>query len=117
MNDLTLLSEAKLVELLLSGKLYVKHTNEEVVVRKVEAYHKIDRAEVQYTVEIEFVNAEPCSKALEYCSARQHRQIWIGPYQGHPSPDIHIWEARVGLEYLTPVPYGTPAAEVLFGKK
>ena len=116
MSGLKRYSEDKLLELA-DRKWYVKNTNEEVIVRKVESYYKIDRADVQHMVEIEFLNPEPDARALSYCRARQHRQVWVGPYQGHPSPDIHVWEAIVDLEYLTPVPFGTPAAEVLFGKK
>lgn len=109
-------SQEKLFELA-NDKWYVKHTNEEVIIRAVEARHQIDRPDIQYIVEIEFVNQEPSVIALQMCSARQQRQIWVGPYSGHPSPDIHIWEARVDLNNLTKVPYGTPAAEVLFAEK
>lgn len=109
-------SQEKLIELA-NDKWYVKHTDEEVIIRAVEAHHRIDSADLRYVVEIEFVSAEPCVAALQICSARQQRQIWVGPYSGHPSPDIHIWEARVDLQNLTKVPFGTPAAEVLFGTR
>lgn len=105
----------KLFELA-NDKWYVKHTDEEVIIRAVESHYRQDRNEILYIVEIEFVNDNPCMLALQTCSARQQRQIWVGPYTGHPAPDIHIWEARVDLENLTTVPFGTPAAEVLYGK-
>lgn len=116
MSVLKVHSQEKLLELA-DNKWYIKNTNEEVIIRKVDAYYAIHTAEVQYRVEVEFVNSDPCSKALERCRARQHRQVWMGPYAGHPSPDIHVWEALIDLEYLTPIPFGTPAGEVLFGKR
>lgn len=109
-------TQEKLIEFV-DKKWYVKHTNAEVVIRNVEAVYPFDRADLRYIVDIEFLQDYPDERALRICNAIPEDVVQMS-YAGHPvQPGIRTWIARVDLEYLCNVPFGTKAAEILFGKK
>lgn len=109
--------KTKAIEIMTS-KWYVLHTNEEVVVRSIESSWYEDRNEVKNIAEIEFVNDNPVIQALRLCGATSTVDYTELSYTGHPTPSRQVWKAIVDMNRcLCTVPFGTKAAEVLFGKK
>ena len=110
-------SDQKFIEL--AGEpWYVKNTCEQVIVTKVECEWYAHNNEIKHIVEIEFLNPEPCEKALQKVGAQRLVMDMQHSYQGHPvMQEQYQWVARLNLKELSNVPYGTKAAEVLFGKR
>jgi hypothetical protein len=103
---------------LVSQTWYVKNTCEQVLVTKVDCSWYDHSNEIKYTVEVEFLNAEPCERALSVAGAQRIIMDLHHSYQGHPvQQEQYQWVATLNVKDLSNVPYGTKAAEVLFGKK
>ena len=97
---------------------YVKNTNAEVIVRNVEFRYSDTSDEKTAIVDIEFVEDNPDLNAIKYSGAilvPDYNVITV--YSGHPVQTIKKYRARVSLDKLCEVPFGTKAAEVLFAKK
>jgi hypothetical protein len=102
--------------------LYVKNTGEKVFILSCESTYYADRDEVKIIADIRFVSDNPSEYALRLVGAKgiaepQPQMMYIG----HPIPQMPtemVWTARVDVKKcLSDIPFGTKAAEVLFGKK
>lgn len=103
--------------------LYVKNTGEQVLLLQCDSTYYADRDEIQIIARIRFMSDNPSKYALKLVGAvglpePQPQMLYIG----HPIPPLPIvnviWEATVDVKkYLSDIPFGTKAAEVLFGKK
>lgn len=98
--------------------LYVKYTNERVLVMDYQFDYTI-QGEVDVKINVIFMSDSPCRKAVSTLGGNE--ELFYDPhsqYSGHPAMESRQYKATLNsLRYLSPVPYGTKAAEVLFGKK
>lgn len=99
------------------GDWYIKGTDEKVILRQVDQSWYEDRDEIKIIACIEFVSDNPKLEALEKVGATGKYPTMM--YAGHPIEEFpRIWTATVDMKlYLSQVPFGTKAAEVLFAKK
>ena len=100
-----------------SGDWYIKGTDERVVLKEVTHSYYDDRDEIKILAVIEFVSDYPKQEALQLVAATGKSPTML--YSGHPVEEFpRIWTALVDMKlYLSRVPFGTKAAEVLFGKR
>lgn len=98
--------------------LYVKYTNERVLVMDYQFDYTI-QGEVDVKINVIFMSDSPCLKAVSTLGGNE--ELFYDPhsqYSGHPVMESRRHKATLNsLRHLSPVPYGTKAAEVLFGKK
>lgn len=114
-----------LAQILKDGKqpiLYVLHTSEQVYVTDYSLICYEDRDEYYAELKIKFMSKNPCKLALRKVKASEISASIpiVNLYAGHPVqqyPAYVEYTATVTLDQLSTVPFGTTAAEVLFGKK
>lgn len=107
--------------------MYVKDTDEKVLLLDLKESWYDDRDEKQLIAHIRFISDNPSDYALRRVGATGKADcvlsnMAIGMYAGHPAqpapPPRILYTATVDVKkHLSDVPFGTKAAEVLFGKK
>lgn len=98
--------------------LYVRYTNERVLVMNYHLDYTIE-GRPSFRIDVIFMSDTPCLKAVSTLGGNE--ELFYDPhsqYSGHPVMENRQYKATLNsLKYLSPTPYGTKAAEVLFGKK
>lgn len=102
--------------------LYVKDTDEKVYILSAEQTFYENRNEIKIIATIRFLSENPNERALKRVGAVGVPDDALPlMYIGHPAPQMptkYVWTATVDVKkHLSAIPFGTKAAEVLFGKK